>query len=72
MRVLPHDVALEWNSSGLLKDFHSALPCELVWRWSLDYPLRRVFGSDAHQAEMLGFRWDEFEKVMAEFSPTGH
>ena len=62
--MVRHNTALEWNSSGLLKDFASALPCEQVWKWSLDYPLRRVFGSDAHQPEIIGFQWEKYEQLI--------
>ena len=66
-----YDTALEWNSSGLLKDFASALPCERVWQWSLDYPLRRVFGSDAHTTEMIGFQWEKYEQLKPDTQEIG-
>ena len=47
------DVALELNTSGIRKPFASFLPCPEVWQWSLEYPLRRVYGSDAHQPEFV-------------------
>ena len=47
-------IALEWNPSGLLKSYAAPHPCDLVWKWSLDYPLRREYGSDAHKAEFVG------------------
>ena len=62
--MVRNDVALEWNSSGLLKDFACPLPCAQVWKWSLDYPLRRVFGSDAHKAEFIGFHWEQYEQMI--------
>lgn len=51
--MVKHDVALELNTSGIRKNFASFLPCPRVWQWSLEYPLRRVFGSDAHQPEYI-------------------
>ena len=53
-------VALEWNASGFRKPFAEALPCDLVWRWSLDYPLVRTYGSDAHRPEDVGAFIDRF------------
>lgn len=53
-------IALEWNSSGLRKEFSSVLPCQEVWEWSSAYPLRRTFGSDAHQALFLGWGWEDY------------
>ena len=47
-------VALEWNPSGFRKPYAEPHPCDLVWKWSLDYPLRREYGSDAHRAELVG------------------
>lgn len=58
--MVRRDVALEWNSSGLRKEFASVLPCPEVWKWSLDYPLKRTFGSDAHQAVFLGSGWEDY------------
>lgn len=52
--MVRHDVALELNTSGIHKDFASFLPCREVWNWSLEYPLRRTFGSDAHRPELVG------------------
>ena len=51
--MVKHDVALELNTSGIRKNFASFLPCPEVWRWSLEYPLRRVYGSDAHKPEFV-------------------
>lgn len=47
-------MALEWNASGFRRDFAEALPCDRVWRWSLDYNLSRTYGSDAHKPEDVG------------------
>ena len=47
-------IALEWNASGFLKSYAAPHPCDLVWKWSLDYPLHREYGSDAHKAEFVG------------------
>ena len=52
------DVALELNTSGIHKDFASFLPCREVWDWSLEYPLRRTFGSDAHRPELIADELD--------------
>ena len=52
--MVRRDVSLEWNPSGLRKPYAAPHPCDLVWRWSLDYPLRREYGSDAHRAEFVG------------------
>ena len=51
--MVKNDVALELNTSGIRKSFASFLPCPKVWQWSLEYPLRRVYGSDAHQPEFI-------------------
>ena len=51
--LLKHDVALELNTSGIRKHFASFLPRSEVWRWSLEYPLKRVYGSDAHKPEFV-------------------
>ena len=53
--MVRRDMSLELNTSGLRKPFKSFLPCAEVWRWSLDYPLRRTYGSDAHAPEFVGF-----------------
>lgn len=58
--MVAHDVALEWNANGLHRDFMSPMPCAQVWRWSLDYPLRRTFGSDAHHAGNIAFQIDGY------------
>ena len=52
--MVKHDVALELNTSGIRKSFASFLPCREVWQWSLEYPLRRTYGSDAHKPEFIG------------------
>ena len=54
-------IALEWNASGFRRDFAEALPCDLVWRWSLDYNLPRTYGSDAHKPEDVGAFIDRFK-----------
>ena len=58
--MLERDIALEYNTSGYLKEFCSALPCRYIWKFSKKYPLRRTFGSDAHKAERVGMRQDEY------------
>ncbi len=52
--MVKHGLSLELNTSGMHKAFRSFLPCAAVWKWSLDYPLKRTFGSDAHTAELVG------------------
>ena len=52
--LLKHDVALELNTSGVRKHFASFLPRPEVWQWSLEYPLKRTYGSDAHKPELVG------------------
>lgn len=42
------------NPSGLRTSYVAPHPCDLVLRWSLDYPFRREYGSDAHFAEHVG------------------
>ena len=54
-------IAFEWNASGFRRDFAEALPCDLVWRWSLDYNLPRTYGSDAHKPEDVGAFIDRFK-----------
>ena len=51
--MVKHDVALELNTSGVRKSFASFMPCPPVWQWSLEYPLCRVYGSDAHKPEYI-------------------
>lgn len=52
-RMVEKDVALELNTSGLSKEFRDMLPCVEVWKWSLAYPLKRCYGSDAHIPEQV-------------------
>jgi len=51
--LLKQDMALELNTSGVRKHFASFLPRPEVWQWSLEYPLKRVYGSDAHKPELV-------------------
>ena len=53
-RMVRRRMKLELNVSGIRKDFQSFLPCFEVWKWSLDYPLERYYGSDAHDPSQLG------------------
>ena len=53
-RMVRRGLKLELNVSGVRKDFNSFLPCREVWDWSLDYPLERCYGSDAHDPSQLG------------------
>ena len=53
-RMARRRMKLELNVSGIRKDFQSFLPCREVWDWSLDYPLERYYGSDAHDPSQLG------------------
>ena len=53
-RMVRRGMKLELNVSGIRKDFQSFLPCFEVWKWSLDYPLERYYGSDAHDPSQLG------------------
>ena len=61
--LLKHDVALELNTSGIRKPFASFLPRSEVWQWSLEYPLRRTYGSDAHKPEFVGSDLAAAEKL---------
>ena len=47
--------AAGFECAELCECFAGALPCVQVWQWSSDYPLGRVFGSDAHKPEMILF-----------------
>lgn len=63
--MVEHDVALELNTSGIRKPFASFLPCPEVWQWSLEYPLRRVYGSDAHKPEFVASDLAAAQKLFA-------
>jgi histidinol-phosphatase (PHP family) len=51
--MVKHGVALELNTNGW-KRFNEPMPCDVVWGWSLEYPLRRTVGSDAHRVTEVG------------------
>ena len=55
--LLKYGVALELNASGIRKHFASFLPRSEVWQWSLEYPLKRVYGSDAHKPELVALEF---------------
>lgn len=63
--LLRYDMSLELNTSGMRKGFRSFLPCAEVWKWSLEYPLRRTYGSDAHAPEYVGFERDTAEEWLS-------
>lgn len=51
--LLEKNMSLELNLSGY-KNFSDSMPCSQVWQWSWEYPLRRTFGSDAHEPQEVG------------------
>ncbi len=64
-RMARRKMKLELNVSGVRKDFQSFLPCREVWDWSLDYPLERYYGSDAHDPSQLGCETDRAAEWLA-------
>ena len=60
--MVKRDVALEWNSNGFKRGYDCGMPCDEVWKWSLEYPLRRTFGSDAHLAENVAQYFGKYEE----------
>lgn len=55
--MVKNNIALELNPNGWSR-FNDSMPCETVWNWSLDYPLRRTVGSDAHRAPNVAQYFD--------------
>jgi histidinol-phosphatase (PHP family) len=52
-------VCLEINSSSLRREFNDLHPTPEILTWANDFDLKYTFGSDAHEAHLVGAGYDE-------------
>lgn len=59
-------MSLDFNTSGLRKTYARSIYLD---PWMIDLAKQKkiplIFGSDAHQAEDLGYAYDQFEDIMS-------